>query len=152
MDEFPVSRLLRDIKLLEIGARTSEIRRLLIAAELFDNARRMATNHLMRAGIRAVFFLRTFKRQRQMANMLGIDVGSAAVGLAVVNELGEVVHTDYTFHQGDTAGCYRRMLAEVDLEAVAGVAATTSTPETILSDYRYDNQIAVIQAVRRFHG
>lgn len=36
MLEFPVNRYLRDAKLLEIGARTSEIRRLLIARELIQ--------------------------------------------------------------------------------------------------------------------
>jgi len=34
MAEYPVSRLYRDVKLWEIGAGTSEIRRLVIAREL----------------------------------------------------------------------------------------------------------------------
>ena len=35
INEFPVGRLLRDAKLYEIGAGTSEIRRMLIGRELF---------------------------------------------------------------------------------------------------------------------
>jgi isovaleryl-CoA dehydrogenase len=36
INEFPAGRLLRDAKLYEIGAGTSEIRRLLIGRELFE--------------------------------------------------------------------------------------------------------------------
>jgi isovaleryl-CoA dehydrogenase len=36
INEFPAGRLLRDAKLYEIGAGTSEIRRMLIGRELFD--------------------------------------------------------------------------------------------------------------------
>lgn len=39
INEFPTGRLLRDAKLYEIGAGTSEIRRLLIGRELFDESR-----------------------------------------------------------------------------------------------------------------
>src|SRR5262249_58964200 len=38
-NEYPAARLLRDAKLYEIGAGTSEIRRMLIGRELFDKAR-----------------------------------------------------------------------------------------------------------------
>jgi isovaleryl-CoA dehydrogenase len=38
-NDYPAGRLLRDAKLYEIGAGTSEIRRMLIGAELFDKAR-----------------------------------------------------------------------------------------------------------------
>ncbi len=36
VNEFPTGRLLRDAKLYEIGAGTSEIRRMLIGRELFE--------------------------------------------------------------------------------------------------------------------
>jgi isovaleryl-CoA dehydrogenase len=39
MNDFPVGRLLRDAKLYEIGAGTSEIRRMLIGRELFEETR-----------------------------------------------------------------------------------------------------------------
>jgi len=39
INEFPTGRLLRDAKLYEIGAGTSEIRRMLIGRELFDETR-----------------------------------------------------------------------------------------------------------------
>jgi isovaleryl-CoA dehydrogenase len=39
MNEFPAGRLLRDAKLYEIGAGTSEVRRMLIGRELFDKTR-----------------------------------------------------------------------------------------------------------------
>ncbi len=38
INEYPTGRLLRDAKLYEIGAGTSEIRRLLIGRELFKEA------------------------------------------------------------------------------------------------------------------
>ncbi|MDX4019078.1 acyl-CoA dehydrogenase family protein, partial [Pseudomonas aeruginosa] len=39
INEFPTGRLLRDAKLYEIGAGTSEIRRMLIGRELFNETR-----------------------------------------------------------------------------------------------------------------
>jgi isovaleryl-CoA dehydrogenase len=39
INEFPVGRLLRDAKLYEIGAGTSEIRRLLIGREIFEKTK-----------------------------------------------------------------------------------------------------------------
>jgi isovaleryl-CoA dehydrogenase len=39
INEFPAGRLLRDAKLYEIGAGTSEIRRILIGRELFEETR-----------------------------------------------------------------------------------------------------------------
>ncbi|POB67168.1 acyl-CoA dehydrogenase, partial [Vibrio vulnificus] len=39
VNEFPTGRLLRDAKLYEIGAGTSEIRRMLIGRELFNESR-----------------------------------------------------------------------------------------------------------------
>ena len=39
INEYPTGRLLRDAKLYEIGAGTSEIRRMLIGRELFDKTR-----------------------------------------------------------------------------------------------------------------
>jgi isovaleryl-CoA dehydrogenase len=39
ISDFPTGRLLRDAKLYEIGAGTSEIRRMLIGRELFEKTR-----------------------------------------------------------------------------------------------------------------
>jgi isovaleryl-CoA dehydrogenase len=39
INEFPAGRLLRDAKLYEIGAGTSEIRRMLIGRELFNDSK-----------------------------------------------------------------------------------------------------------------
>jgi isovaleryl-CoA dehydrogenase len=39
INEFPTGRLLRDAKLYEIGAGTSEIRRLLIGREIFEKTK-----------------------------------------------------------------------------------------------------------------
>ena len=39
INDFPAGRLLRDAKLYEIGAGTSEIRRMLIGRELFEESR-----------------------------------------------------------------------------------------------------------------
>ena len=39
INDYPAARLLRDAKLYEIGAGTSEIRRMLIGRELFDATR-----------------------------------------------------------------------------------------------------------------
>ena len=85
-------------------------------------------------------------------SVLGIDVGSVAVSLAEVDPAGRVIGTAYEFHHGDPAGRLRAMLKDLDHSQWLGVAATRSTPDTVLADGRYDDQVAVISAALRMHG
>ena len=44
-----------------------------------------------------------------MLNVAGIDIGSVALSLAVVNTKGVVVHSSYKFHQGAISETMREM-------------------------------------------
>lgn len=84
-------------------------------------------------------------------NVLGIDIGSVAVSVAVVSSDKEIRDSCYRFHYGDLTQCMRDVLAEVDLENVGYVAATGSTPNIIAAAKHYDNQVATISGATHYH-
>ena len=86
-----------------------------------------------------------------MLNVAGIDIGSVALSLAVVNTKGVVVHSSYKFHQGAISETMREMLNEVDIKSIGGIAMTSSGPDILEGAYRYDAQIAMIAAVKKYH-
>ncbi|MDZ4163955.1 MAG: BadF/BadG/BcrA/BcrD ATPase family protein, partial [Smithellaceae bacterium] len=86
-----------------------------------------------------------------MPYIAGIDIGSVAVSLAVIDEKGAVVSSFYQFHQGAISETLRSMLNNVDIRRIGGIAATMSGPEILQNIPRYDTQIAIIAAVRNFH-
>ncbi|MFP4531797.1 MAG: acyl-CoA dehydratase activase [Desulfobacterales bacterium] len=84
-------------------------------------------------------------------HILGIDIGSVSISLALVTPAQDIVQTGYGFHHGDIPACLETLLADVDIFSIAGVAATDGTPELIFADQRYDHQISLIRAVKAFH-
>ena len=86
-----------------------------------------------------------------MKKILGIDIGSVALSLALVNEKGEVVHSSYQFHSGVIAETLRTLLKNINPADVRGIAMTLSGPEILRSAFRYDSQIAIIAAVKKYH-
>ena len=81
--------------------------------------------------------------------VLGIDVGSVTVGVAVVNAMKEVVYDDYRFHHGEVEATLMHMLAGYEgLGKIRFVGATASTPGFICADLRYNNEVAAIAAAR----
>ena len=83
--------------------------------------------------------------------VLGIDVGSVALSLALVNEKGAVVSSAYRFHSGAVAETLRSMMSDIDIRRVGGVAMTLSGPELLRGVARYDIQIAIIAAAKHYH-
>ncbi|MCJ7627648.1 MAG: hypothetical protein MUO50_04575, partial [Longimicrobiales bacterium] len=83
--------------------------------------------------------------------VLGLDVGAVSLSAAEVDRKGEIVRTFYLLHHGEVEACLERVLDSLDLSRIGAVAATTSTPSFIRADHRFDNQICLITAGRRFH-
>ncbi|KAB2891851.1 MAG: CoA activase [Desulfobulbaceae bacterium] len=83
--------------------------------------------------------------------VLGIDIGSVAVGMAVVTSESTVFQTIYRFHHGDVKGTVLSMLAEIDLPSISHVAATASAPGFLRIQRRCNNQIACVSACRHLH-
>jgi predicted CoA-substrate-specific enzyme activase len=84
-------------------------------------------------------------------HILGVDVGSVAMGLVELNRDRKVVAGAYGFHHGDIAGSFRRLLGKFTLSRISHIAATSSTPALVVASERFDNQIALMTAARFHH-
>jgi len=85
-------------------------------------------------------------------NILGVDIGSVSIAAAAVNPQKEIVQSAYEFHHGNTASKLAEILSKFDLADLGGIAATASTPNIVKVTQRFDSRVAVMKAVRRFHG
>ncbi len=83
--------------------------------------------------------------------ILGIDAGSVSVSAVVLTEEKEIIFTESQFHHGEIIETLKRILADVDLATINHVAVTSSSPETIVHDEAFDNQVAVIKAAKFLH-
>ena len=85
------------------------------------------------------------------ANILGVDIGSVSICLAVISPQKELITKAYAFHHGAINDTLRMKLAEVNLSQICAVAATTSTPSILKVSRKYDNRVSIITACRHFH-
>lgn len=86
-----------------------------------------------------------------MGKYLGIDAGSVTVSVVLLDEKLEILQTAYEYHEGNFAGKLEEILGSFDLKGPCNVASTSSTPSFVSADAVYDNRVAVIAAVRKFH-
>jgi predicted CoA-substrate-specific enzyme activase len=84
--------------------------------------------------------------------IVGIDVGSVAVSLAVIGPDRKVVDHAYAFHRGDAAGTVLRLLANLNLPGEVRVAVTGAAPRTIRAHGRFDSLVALITGCREYHA
>ena len=87
-----------------------------------------------------------------MLQIIGIDIGSVALSVVVVDEKGAVINSSYEFHRGAIADTLRQMLAGLDISQIGGIAMTQSGPDILEDVPRYDTQIAMIAAVKKYHA
>ena len=69
----------------------------------------------------------------------------------MVDEKGAVVNSFYQFHRGAIADTLRSMLGTIDISCIGGIAMTESGPDILQDVPRYDTQIAMIAAVKKYH-
>ncbi|MRR16040.1 MAG: CoA activase [Deltaproteobacteria bacterium] len=86
-----------------------------------------------------------------MLNIVGIDIGSVALSVVLIDKNGTVVDTFYEFHRGAIADTLREILRRIDIDQVGGIAMTQSGPDVLEGVPRYDAKIAMIAAVKRYH-
>jgi predicted CoA-substrate-specific enzyme activase len=84
-------------------------------------------------------------------NVLGVDVGAVSVSAVEIGPGGEILRTFYRLHQGDVEATIAALLAGTEMASLAAVTCTTSTPALLQAAARYDNQLCLITAARRFH-
>ncbi|HQK99685.1 MAG TPA: acyl-CoA dehydratase activase [Smithellaceae bacterium] len=86
-----------------------------------------------------------------MHKVIGIDIGSVAISVAVIDQQGTLISSSYQFHQGAIAEALRSILRGMDPADVSGVAMTLSGPDILREVPRFDTQIAMIAAVKKYH-
>ena len=75
---------------------------------------------------------------------LGVDIGSVAISMALLNANKEIIRTAYEFHEGRIAEKFTEMMQSFDLKKIKEIASTSSTPKNIKSTAVYDNRISFI--------
>mgnify|MGYP000517318583 CR=1 FL=1 len=83
--------------------------------------------------------------------VVGIDIGSVAISLAVIENDGNVVSTAYRLHEGAIHRTLAELLGEIDITTISAVAMTTAGPDILEGVPRFDTYVAMMTAVRRFH-
>ena len=83
--------------------------------------------------------------------VLGIDIGSVAASVAVMDSKRKLLFTDYAFHRGNIKGTVCSLLKNQDFSQINFIAATSSTPSSVKVFKRYNNQMAVITAAKKHH-
>ena len=85
------------------------------------------------------------------SNILGIDIGSTAISLALTDKNKNILKTSYSFHKGEIEKNLEKALEDFDLSLVSNIVATSSTPTTIQRDFEFDNQSALITAAKELN-
>ena len=88
---------------------------------------------------------------RVKTQYLGIDIGSVAIAVALVDENRQILHTSYVFHNGRIKENLFALLGEIDPVHLAGIGYTSSTPFIIMQGKATDTRIAFITAARYFY-
>jgi predicted CoA-substrate-specific enzyme activase len=85
-------------------------------------------------------------------HILGLDIGSAAVGLAEISADGRIGRTAYGFHHGDIRGTIIRMLTGFQPLSFSHLATTGSLPRWVKKDRHYHPQVCYMATARqRYH-
>ncbi len=82
---------------------------------------------------------------------LGVDVGSVAISVIVLNGKKELIDSAYDYHEGKIANTLLKLLSKIDLENLYGIATTSSTPSYIRRTSVYDNRVSTITAAKSLH-
>lgn len=85
------------------------------------------------------------------AHILGVDIGSVSIAVVAIAHRHEIVQTAYEFHHGKPEQKLKEILEQFNLKSVGGIAATAGTPPILKATRRYDDRVAVMRAVRRYH-
>jgi predicted CoA-substrate-specific enzyme activase len=82
---------------------------------------------------------------------LGIDIGSVALSIALLNEHSQIIDTSYTFHQGQITEKLHRLLKAVDSQNICTIGYTSSGTSVISQGTSVDTRIAYITAAKHLH-
>ncbi|MEW6366467.1 MAG: acyl-CoA dehydratase activase [Acidobacteriota bacterium] len=82
----------------------------------------------------------------------GVDIGSVAISIAVVDREGRVLWTSYRFHRGTVGPVLREMLSGLPVASLGAVAQTTAAAPALRDAHQVDTVVAYITAAKRLHS
>lgn len=83
--------------------------------------------------------------------VLGLDIGSVAVGFVLIDGRGRILRSGYELHRGQIIATTSKLLEDLPPHHLRHIAATSSTPATLVAERRYNEQIAYIAAAKAHH-
>jgi len=84
-------------------------------------------------------------------NVLGIDIGSVSVSMAELDKNRRICSSHYAFHRGNPMEVLSKMLDKINLKNISEIACTSSSPDFVITQHRYDIQVAYIKAAKMLH-
>ncbi|MBN1697961.1 MAG: hypothetical protein JW881_10645 [Spirochaetales bacterium] len=93
----------------------------------------------------------TQKGEEPVITVLGIDIGSVAVSVALIDDNKTILTTSYCFHHGSIKEKLTDILCGLKTTPPSAIAVTSSTPDIIAKADRYDTQLSVIRGVRHLY-
>ena len=82
---------------------------------------------------------------------LGIDIGSVAIAVTVIDEKRQIIHAFYDFHKGQILERLLEFLNGIELNKIRAIAYTSSTPPILKYGIQVDSRIAYISAGKYLH-
>ncbi len=82
---------------------------------------------------------------------LGIDIGSVAISIALLDEHNRIVRTAYAFHQSRVAESLLELLQGTEINNLKAIGYTSSGASMISRGIAVDSRIAYITAAKYFH-
>lgn len=85
------------------------------------------------------------------SHVLGIDVGSVCIHIAVISTEFKVIQTTSEYHHGEVRQTLKKMLDKIPAQSITLVAATQDTPSFVYRDITTDDQVSIIRTARLLH-
>ncbi|MDD4143680.1 MAG: acyl-CoA dehydratase activase [Prolixibacteraceae bacterium] len=82
---------------------------------------------------------------------LGIDIGSVAISVAVIDDQNRIKHIVYSFHNGRITEKLQKLPGEINLNKVKAIGYTSSTSPLIHHGKKVDSRVAYISAAKFLH-
>ncbi len=82
--------------------------------------------------------------------ILGIDIGSVSLSMALIDENKQVLKSSYLSYEGELKKFLIEKLSELDLSEISDVAITSDSPDIFKNKYKFDTRVAFIRATKHF--
>ncbi|MFH2091884.1 MAG: acyl-CoA dehydratase activase [Pseudomonadota bacterium] len=90
-------------------------------------------------------------KTQKNTHILGIDVGSVSIHVALLTLDGKVLYSDNTNHFGEVKKVLAKSLSLLNIQDIHYIACSESTPSFVCSNKVYDEQLTIIRAARHLY-